>query len=234
MPHVQIEPTGDGRTAISVVGEWRCFGATIPTDLNELHAPGAYHSSVTPPRRKIAAAKWFLSQLTRCVENEAAALMFLEAFLSELRASTWALQKLLSRVAGFKEWYGEKQNTMRENTALRWLVSARNESQKEGLIFAGWGPGSILRYYRDGGVTVESKEPTFEVSGAKYTLSDLAQMVDPVAATVEEAHTLFYPNPPGRKHAFSLEFVREREYGTWEHFDPPNVPTIGITATKST
>lgn len=54
------------------------------------------------------------------------------AFLSASRAITFALQKEGSHVAGFKAWYAEKQDEMREDELLRYMHTRRTGDFHEG------------------------------------------------------------------------------------------------------
>jgi len=219
---VTLRKRPDGKTQIFVGATLKSLSAELPDSIPEMNQPGSLHGSVTPPRRKLAGATWFLSQLRKCLRNEAAALLFLETFLSELRASTFALQKLLVHVDGFTEWYEERQGQMRADALLRWLVEARNAAQKQGLVFAEWSPHPVVQHYKDGRVQVVESATTFEVEGfdRSVTTDDLAKMLSQLSAVVEEAHDRFLPSPPARPLQLSIELVRERDDGAWEHFDP--------------
>ena len=68
-----------------VEGDILITDAAIGSTDQEMERPALLKASVSPPQQKVAAARWFLTQLTRCIHNEASALMFFEAFLSTLR-----------------------------------------------------------------------------------------------------------------------------------------------------
>lgn len=227
-PDLDIRRRDDGTFAYGVGGKFGCIGRGIPLEVAALCEPAILHSSVTPPRRKIDAAKWYLSNLQICVLNEAASLLFLEGFLSELRSSTFALQKLFRHVAGFDAWYGTQQANMKDDRLLCWLNKARTVAQKEGVAFASWAPQIILRFYRNGKIDAEHKEPSFGVSGEYHTMQELEAMIATVDAIVEEAHSLFFDDSQVKKHTLRFETAREREDGTWEHFDLPRPPKINL------
>ena len=130
---VQLTPLPDGRTQFNVAWETSTLGAELPDDISEMTKTGWLHPRVTPPRRKVAASRWFLSQLRKCVNNEGAAVMFLEAFLSELRATTFALQTLLHSEPGFTSWYEKQRQKMRADDNLRWLVERAIRHRRRGL-----------------------------------------------------------------------------------------------------
>ncbi len=202
--------------------QWAILGADLPNDLPSLRTAGALHPNVTPPIRKVSAAGWFFDQLSSCIENEPAALMFLDGLLIELRAATFTLQKLLKDRPGFDAWYEQKREEMKKDANLNWLVSARNIAEKEGIIFASWGIHLIQRHYRDGRVETESVPPKLKIDeiDREVTLPELANMLLKIESIVLESHELFYKNPPPRNHVIELEIVRQREDGSWEHFDP--------------
>ena len=52
--------------------------------------------------------------------------------IQALRNITFVLQKELAHSDGFEEWYETKQDEMREDESLKWLVNARNYIVKEG------------------------------------------------------------------------------------------------------
>jgi hypothetical protein len=58
----------------------------------------------------------------------------LNAFLSASRAVTFLLQKEMSRVSGFEEWWTDRQCEMRADPAMRFFVELRNFSQKAGRV----------------------------------------------------------------------------------------------------
>ena len=84
------------------------------------------------PVEKLLEAEYFLGRLT-CAHD----LRFqfeLNAFLSASRSVTFVLQKALSHVGSFEEWYGSKQAEMRKDAAMRFFLTLRNISQKEGPV----------------------------------------------------------------------------------------------------
>jgi hypothetical protein len=54
------------------------------------------------------------------------------SLIQSLRSVTWLLQKDLRHADGFNAWYAGKQETMRTDPVLRWLVEARNQIEKQG------------------------------------------------------------------------------------------------------
>ena len=83
----------------------------------------------------------------------------LNAFLSASRAVTFLVQKEMSRVPGFAEWWADRQLEMRADPAMRFFVELRNFSQKAGRVrFESMGSGlerSTYRHvFRDGSIKV--------------------------------------------------------------------------------
>ncbi|HZG08725.1 MAG TPA: hypothetical protein VEZ70_07095 [Allosphingosinicella sp.] len=83
----------------------------------------------------------------------------LNAFLSASRAVTFLLQKEMSRVVGFAEWWADRQVEMRADPAMEFFVELRNFSQKAGRVrFESVGFGvdrSTYRHiFRDGSIKV--------------------------------------------------------------------------------
>lgn len=54
------------------------------------------------------------------------------SLIPALRSVTWLLQKDLKHRDGFEAWYVERQDAMRADPVLRWLVDARNRIEKQG------------------------------------------------------------------------------------------------------
>lgn len=77
----------------------------------------------------------------------------LNALIQGLRNVTWVLQKELRHHEGFNEWYADQQKAMKSDLRMKWLVSARNEIEKEGdldacsvahvRVIAGWLGGPV-------------------------------------------------------------------------------------------
>ena len=56
----------------------------------------------------------------------------LNAVIQGLRNVTWVLQKELKQKEGFEDWYRSRQDAMKADPRIRWLVSARNRIEKQG------------------------------------------------------------------------------------------------------
>ncbi len=60
----------------------------------------------------------------------------LNATIQGLRNVTWVLQKELRHSEGFDEWYAEWQEKMAADARMKWLISARNQIEKQGDLDA--------------------------------------------------------------------------------------------------
>jgi hypothetical protein len=92
------------------------------------------------PVEKLLEAEHFLALLPH-----SSGLVFqfeLNAFLSASRSVTFVLQKAMSDVPGFANWYAQQQASMKADDAMRFFIELRNISQKQGPVsFVG---GSLL------------------------------------------------------------------------------------------
>lgn len=80
---------------------------------------------------KMYESDFFLEKIAES-EDMSEANYYFSAFISAARSVTFALQASLSGIAGFEEWYLEKQKILRENQLARFFTDARNYSQKQG------------------------------------------------------------------------------------------------------
>lgn len=55
-----------------------------------------------------------------------------QSSIQAFRSVTWLLQKQKDSIASFEGWYSRKQDAMRADPRLRWLVEARNRIEKQG------------------------------------------------------------------------------------------------------
>jgi hypothetical protein len=136
---VQVEPLDRNRNHVIVEIPFDVVSADSALAPEARDRSAILESSVSPARRKMAAARWLLEQLRSCASNEGAALMFLESVAINLRSATPALQKVCSGINGFDRWYAGKQDEMRADPRLRWLVEMRNGAEKEGLVMGVYG-----------------------------------------------------------------------------------------------
>jgi len=111
---------------------------------------------------KVYETDFFLEKLKE-TENRFEASCYLSAFVSAARSITFALQASMSDVAGFSEWYQNKQESMRHNTLAKFFVTARNESQKLGI------------YHIDSGVSYREIDGTRRT---KFFFRNLSRKID--------------------------------------------------------
>lgn len=84
------------------------------------------------PVEKLLEAEHFLARL---LHSQGLEFQFeLNAFLSAARSVTFVLQKSLSSTPEFAGWYAAHEATMRADPAMRFFLTLRNVSQKEGTV----------------------------------------------------------------------------------------------------
>ena len=87
---------------------------------------------------KLREADFFLEEL-RTRGSFSTRDYYFSAFLSASRSVTFALQATLSSLPGFAEWYADQRAMLATDPNARWLVDARNQSEKQGATFLGFG-----------------------------------------------------------------------------------------------
>lgn len=220
--HFEQLPNGQVRLVITPI-RFKLISAELSVDQTAMEQPGMLHHSVTPGQRKIAVARWSLSQLRRCMQNEAAALMYLELFVSELRSSTLCIQKSFAGNTDFTDWYSGQQKSMRADELLRWLGDVRNEAQHPGIVLPTWSQKRIYRLDRGkrwGIINVFLLELEIKGKRRTVTLEKLEEALARVEGVVKEAHEKFWKPGKERQIGILMEFLRETSTGAWEHFDP--------------
>lgn len=134
---------------------------------------------------KLLEGEYFMRRLSRCHGD---ALGFeLNAFLSAARSVTFLIQKEMSKVPGFTDWWDARRNEMRDDKAMRFFLDLRNYSQKEGRV-AIFGQGSTSRrwshWFASGTVIVPECLRAIEVADAcRMHLAKLARLTLQVAET---------------------------------------------------
>jgi hypothetical protein len=93
---------------------------------------------------KLLEAEYFMRQLSRSRGHDHG--FELNAFLSAARSVTFLIQKEMSKVPGFVDWWNARREEMREDKAMRFFLELRNYSQKEGRV-AILGQGSTTGYW---------------------------------------------------------------------------------------
>ncbi|MCX6372597.1 MAG: hypothetical protein NTX16_05855 [Actinobacteria bacterium] len=166
-PPTGANPPGADETEFFVGTPLEIVGLESALSMEPRKGVAILHSSISPPRRKVASARWLLRQLQEHKSSEAPALMFLECFVTTLRSATFALQKMGSTTKGFRAWYEVKRKEMQADPKLRWLVKMRNAAEKEGLVLAEYGPVVVVRLHRNGMRDAVAQDPTFKIAGGR-------------------------------------------------------------------
>lgn len=132
---------------------------------------------------KLLEAEYFLRHLSRRSSYELG--FELNAFLSAARSVTFLIQKELSKVPGFAEWWEARRSEMRRDEAMRFFLELRNFSQKEGRVSI-LGQGSTRRrhshWFTSGHIIVpESLREIEVVDACRMHLARLACLTVQVA-----------------------------------------------------
>ncbi len=90
------------------------------------------HRSISIVEYKVQQTDFFLRQLRGVGLDLFAAQCFSDAFASSARTVTLAMQAVIGKVEGFGEWYGTRQEALKEDRLARFFVEYRNVSSKIG------------------------------------------------------------------------------------------------------
>lgn len=82
---------------------------------------------------KISEAEFFLKKIKESGGRFDDVRYFFSAFLSASRSVTIAIQCCLSGHKDFDGWYKKHQKRLKENKIAKYMLRARNESQKEAI-----------------------------------------------------------------------------------------------------
>jgi hypothetical protein len=82
--------------------------------------------------RRLADAKRLWCKASDCYFDPDDFRIYAQNCIQTLRTVTFVLQAQKARIPNFDEWYAVHQDTMRNDTVLRWLVDARNRIEKRG------------------------------------------------------------------------------------------------------
>jgi hypothetical protein len=217
----KLEKLPDGRTNVSVSMPMALAGLEQYESNDMMEDIAVLRRSVTSPQKKIGAARWFLAQMKRCIQNEAFALMFLEAYVTAIRSATFTLQKMYGNNKDFDKWYEKKQEEMRNDSDLRLIIDLRNIAEKEGVILSEYRHTINIRFYKSGKTETETGTPIIKIEGKEVDsiLPLLEASLAKISTLIEEAHELF-PVKTGRTPIMGkIEYIKEQEDGSWEHFD---------------
>lgn len=92
---------------------------------------------------KISEAEFFLKKIKESGGRFDDVRYFFNAFLSASRSVTIAIQCCLSGHKDFDGWYKKHQKRLKENKIAKYMLRARNESQKEAIYHIGGVASSI-------------------------------------------------------------------------------------------
>jgi hypothetical protein len=130
-------------------------------------------------------AEYFTRRLSRIRDHAHG--FGLNAFLSAARSVTFLIQKEMSKVPGFADWWDARRGQMRDDDdqAMRFFLDLRNYSQKEGRV-AIFGQGSTNRrwsyWFASGTVVVPECVREVEIVDAcRMHLAKLARLTLQVA-----------------------------------------------------
>ncbi len=141
-----------------------------------------FHSLLLVEERLLE-AEYFTVRLSRSRDHAHG--FELNAFLSAARSVTFLIQKEMSKVPGFSDWWDARRCEMRDDQAMRFFLDLRNYSQKEGRV-AIFGQGSTTRrwshWFASGTVVVPECVREVEIVDAcRMHLAKLARLTLHVA-----------------------------------------------------
>ena len=89
----------------------------------------------------------------------------MNAFLSSCRSTTWLLQKEMSGIPGFENWWKQQQESLRNDKAAGFFKNLRNFSQKEGRVAVRGSGQSQIKMGGSGGRTalLEAKQRSQQI-----------------------------------------------------------------------
>ncbi len=98
---------------------------------------------------KVREARFFLNALSRSWDDQKSDFYF-SAFASACRSITFTLQSVCARVPDFREWYAQRQAKLEREPLARFLLLARNQTQKVGLVPLAYRGSALERHTRHG------------------------------------------------------------------------------------
>jgi hypothetical protein len=134
-----------GSGAIRDRASLRLLQAIVVTD----QRPGRLTSLLLVEERLLE-AEYFATRLADASDGTVLGYE-LNAFLSAARSVTFLLQKEMSHVHGFAQWWRDQQDRLRQDAAARFFLEQRNFSQKKGRVSivgaCGSGASKRWRYF---------------------------------------------------------------------------------------
>ena len=154
------------------------------------------HLRVTAASDRVNEAKHFLSEMARHADNWDLFRYNFNAFLQSARSATWILKKTYAHFDGFKDWYGPKENEMRENGLMAYFVELRNQLSKERVVSSSF-PVSV---YTEG----EGNKALhiYFITGTGSTISIPVRLE--VATQLQESGCIYFFEDNNKKDVLSL------------------------------
>lgn len=156
---------------------------------------------MTNTRDKLLEARYFLERMKELQSERVSFRYNLSAFLSAARSVTFVMQKEFKKVPKFDEWYKNKEEEMKRDKTMKFLLEQRNIAVKEKLanprrhtkisIICGitvTPSVSTVTKHSDG--TVEIEESTTSINCPKYPSESMEEIKD----------LWFFRDIPGDKH----------------------------------
>jgi len=114
--------------------------------------------------------------ITSPVNNQEIFFANLQSFLALARSVTQVMQKECNKITGFKEWYSIKQERMKNDPDMRFLLEMRNKSLKEKSV------GNItINFNLPEKITLKPKEkmlfPAVRYTGEGFVLDEKKNVV---------------------------------------------------------
>jgi hypothetical protein len=134
---------------------------------------------------KLKEADFFLGQMAHSHRNIEELNYYFSAFASAARSVTFVLQYVGSAIEGFDSWYAEVQSRQRSDKVAKYLLEARNESQKTGaqpiaygeVIKLPSGEERLINYFSYVGSSPPAEVPDMDVlATCNHQMRNLVQI----------------------------------------------------------
>lgn len=133
-------------------------------------------------------ADFFLEKMTSSSRRADELNYYFSAFVSAARSVTFVIQYVGSAIKGFDKWYSNIQERLKNDIVSKYLLEARNESQKTGaqpisyskVIRLPSGEGRPVYFFSYVGSTPRAEVPSLDV------LSECQQQMKNLASIVSE------------------------------------------------
>lgn len=135
---------------------------------------------------KLKEADFFLEKMASSDRHVDELNYYFSAFASAARSVTFVLQYVGSAIKGFDEWYSNVQHRLKDDKVAKYLLEARNESQKRGVQPIAYskvvelpsGEKNILHFFSYIGSNPPTEVPSLDAySICHYQMKILASIV---------------------------------------------------------